>query len=290
MGLFGSRKPKAQDAQSPFQQVGLQDIPPPPGGGGLGLVAQKPLSQEKFWGQAHPPPSFQPQQPASLPGMRMADAAAVKAAVQQPVFGQPVQQPMLAPQQMAPAARQQQFAAAELPSLRTLSQQPPESASDFSDLNLDESPAEEPKLGEDFSLGFEAEDASPSLGLSLFADEAADEELLRRPAPAARQQQQPPQQPPLSYRPQQPLAPTMSRGRNLPQGKPVFVGVNPYVSVLDALKDVKKASKEMEIATHATDTVRQGLLKTANEWHDSLDEMHRRLAFIDRILFEGERE
>ncbi len=285
MGLFGSRKPKAQDAQSPFQQVGLQDIPPPPSGEGLGFAAQKPLPQEKPWGQALPPPSFQSQQPASLPGMRMADAAAVKAAVQQPVFGSPA---MPAPQQMAPAARQQpQFAAAQLPSLKTLSQQPAESASDFSDLNLDEPSAGEPKPGEDFSLGFEAEDASPSLGLSLFADEAADEELIRRPAPAVRQQQQ--QQPLPSYQPQ-PLAPTMSRGRNIPQGKPVFVGVNPYVSVLDALKDVKKASREMEASTHATDTVRQGLIKTANEWHDSLDEMHRRLAFIDRILFEGERE
>ena len=60
--------------------------------------------------------------------------------------------------------------------------------------------------------------------------------------------------------------------------------------MLDALKDVKKAAREMEASTHSTDTVRQGLLKTANEWHDSLDEVHRRLAFIDRILFEGERE
>lgn len=85
----------------------------------------------------------------------------------------------------------------------------------------------------------------------------------------------------------QPAAPPHSKGRDAMLGDQLlFVAVQDYVSILDSLKDVRKLVKEFEKRTHSIDSLKTSTLSSCKSWQGHLDDIHRKLAYIDHVLFE----
>lgn len=96
--------------------------------------------------------------------------------------------------------------------------------------------------------------------------------------------ERPPAQP---VQPVQPAAPPHSKGRDAMLGDQLlFVAVQDYVSILDSLKDVRKLVKEFEKRTHSIDSLKTSTLSSCKSWQGHLDDIHRKLAYIDHVLFE----
>lgn len=97
-----------------------------------------------------------------------------------------------------------------------------------------------------------------------------------------------PEEPKPTFSPRpEPMESQKVISRHPEPGKPLFVNVEDYVSILDSIKDMRSAVKQFEDSTHAMDAIRQKVLEACKDWHDSLDEVHRKLVFIDQTLFEG---
>ncbi len=126
----------------------------------------------------------------------------------------------------------------------------------------------------------------PSFGMSVFGDETHDNDDYGEHEDDEETEEKPePERPPVESIPE---GTPYSRGRRMLHGeKPLFVGVSEYVSILDVLKDIRNAAKQLDKDTLAVDAIRKKVANQSTEWHSNLDEVHKRLAFIDRILFEG---
>lgn len=86
---------------------------------------------------------------------------------------------------------------------------------------------------------------------------------------------------------EQPEVPPHSKGRDTMHGdQPLFIAVPHYASVLDSLKDVRELVKEFEKRTHSIDHLQKETLSSCKGWRNNLDNIHRKLAYIDNVLFE----
>ena len=78
------------------------------------------------------------------------------------------------------------------------------------------------------------------------------------------------------------------REQHINYQKPIFVEVEDYRRVLDYIQEIKNDIKTSENVTARLEEVRAAKDKEFDKWHHALEDIQRKLLYVDKTLFEEE--